>query len=90
MKRICPFCHHDAFIDTQCPICGATIEEIRETEDAMEEMQRKYVDVVCPQCGKTTSSGNLILIGPDMQCNYCGKVMEPREWLQYMKREGKE
>jgi len=34
MMRLCPFCHHNAFIDTQCPICGATIEDIRKKEES--------------------------------------------------------
>lgn len=90
MMRLCPFCQHRAFIDTQCPICGAHIEEIRDAEEALDEMHRKYIDVICPQCGKTVSSGQLILIGPDLQCNYCGKVMDPWEWLQYRKKEVRE
>ena len=43
MMRLCPFCQHRAFIDTQCPVCGAPIEEIRAKENSLCNKCRYYV-----------------------------------------------
>lgn len=34
MMLVCPFCNFRAFIDTQCPMCGASIEEILKNQSA--------------------------------------------------------
>ena len=58
MMRLCPFCHHNAFIDTECPICGATIEAIRAKEESQCNTCRFYL-AGYDMCSRHLSNKNL-------------------------------
>jgi len=47
---------------------------------------KAYINVTCPRCKKTVSSGQLYLMGANLGCPNCDEILSPMEWLGF--REG--
>ena len=54
----------------------------------LQKTDRKFINVTCPKCRRTYSSGQLYLIGPKLGCPNCHLTMTPMEWLGF--KEGEE